>query len=101
MVIAAKVAELPVPNRTSRPSIDPPTAWGTVPGAASSITLRSATDASAMVAMAATIASPWRRSPTIRPNTLGRAKGIRPRRKISSQLVQAVGFSNGCAELAL
>ena len=32
MVIAANVAEFPVPNRTSRPSIDAPTALGTVPG---------------------------------------------------------------------
>ncbi len=51
--------------------------------------------------MIATIARPWRLSPTIRPNTRGRLNGISSSRKICSQLVHVVGFSNGCEELAL
>ena len=45
-----------MPNRTSVPSIDAPTAAGTVPGCASSTTLSSVTDASAITPIAATIA---------------------------------------------
>ena len=65
------------------------------------MTLSSAIDTTAMTPIAATIASPWRLSPTMRPKTRGRENGISPSRKISSQFVQAVGFSNGWAELTL
>ena len=54
-----------------------------------------------MSAMTATIARPCRLSPTIAPNVRGSEKLMHSSRKISSQFVQVVGFSNGCAELAL
>ena len=44
---------------------------------------------------------PWRRSLTISPNAQAIAKGISRIRKISKMLVNAVGFSNGWAELTL
>jgi hypothetical protein len=40
-------------------------------------------------------------SRTIRPNARGSENEIASSRKISSQFVQVVGFSNGCALLAL
>ena len=40
-------------------------------------------------------------SPTILPNVRGSANGITSSRKISNQLLNGFGFSNGCAELAL
>jgi hypothetical protein len=54
-----------------------------------------------MMAIAATIAYPCRLLPTIRPKVRGRLNEMTSSRKISSQLVQLVGFSNGCALLAL
>ena len=45
--------------------------------------------------------SPAACRPTIRPKVRGSENGMHSSRKISSQFVQAVGFSNGCAELAL
>ena len=48
-----------------------------------------------------TIALPCRRSPTILPKVRGRLNGISSSRKISNRFVHALGFSNGCAELAL
>ena len=39
--------------------------------------------------------------PTIRPNVRGSENAITSSRKISTQFVHVVGFSNGCAELAL
>ena len=55
----------------------------------------------ARTAITARIAYPCRFWPTIRPNTRGRLNGITSSRKISSQLVHVVGFSNGWALLAL
>ena len=51
--------------------------------------------------MAAKIAQPWRSSPTMRPNTLVSAAPKAKIDTISTRLVSALGFSNGCAELAL
>jgi hypothetical protein len=39
--------------------------------------------------------------PTIRPKVRGSEKLMQSSRKISNQFVHEVGFSNGCAELAL
>ena len=52
-------------------------------------------------AIAAKIARPWRMSPTTRPKARTEATGISSSAQISRMLVQALGFSNGCAELAL
>src|SRR5271167_4817470 len=52
-------------------------------------------------AIAARMAQPWRTSPTARPKASTEAVGISNRAQISRKLVQAFGFSNGCAELAL
>ncbi len=43
----------------------------------------------------------WRLSPTMRAERAGNENGIARMRQISNRLVSAVGFSNGCAELAL
>ena len=55
----------------------------------------------AKITMTATIAYPWRRSPIMRPKTRGRLNGMASSKNTSIQLVQAVGFSNGCELLAL
>ena len=51
--------------------------------------------------MAAKIAQPWRWLPTMRPNTLVSAAPIAKIESIWTKLDSAVGFSNGCAALAL
>ena len=51
--------------------------------------------------MAARIAQPCRSSPTVRPNTLVRPTPRTKIETISTKLARGVGFSNGCAELAL
>ena len=53
------------------------------------------------VAIAANSAHPWRRSPAILPNVWVSAAPIAKIASISSRLVSGVGFSYGCAELAL
>ena len=47
------------------------------------------------------IATPCRRLPSIVPRVRVRATGVTRIRKISRKLVYELGFSNGCAELAL
>ncbi len=44
---------------------------------------------------------PWRRLPTISPNEKHSAAGIARMASISRKFARGVGFSNGCAELAL
>ena len=51
--------------------------------------------------MAASSALPCPGSRTMRPNATGSANGISSSMKVSSAQVSAVGFSNGCALLAL
>ena len=51
--------------------------------------------------IAARIAQPWRWSPTMRPNTLVRPAPIAKIETICTKFESAVGFSNGCAALAL
>jgi hypothetical protein len=101
VVAEANTPESETPNLVSLPSIAAPTACGTVPPWVSSAQLVNVTLAMAMTAITARMAYPCRSSPTMRPNVRGRLKEITSSRKISSQLVQAVGFSNGCAELTL
>ena len=54
-----------------------------------------------MIAIAPYSAKPWRGLPIMRPKVTGRAKPMTSSSQFSSRLVQMVGFSNGCAELAL
>ena len=101
VVAVANAADCGTPKRTSVPSEAAPTAVGTVPCAApwaASLTARLPTR---MTAITATIAKPCRLSPTSRPKVRGSEKLITSSRKISSALVQLVGFSNGWAELTL
>ncbi len=51
--------------------------------------------------IAAKIAQPCRWFPTIRPNAYVSANGISSSASIWTRFVNPVGFSNGCAELAL
>ena len=51
--------------------------------------------------MTASTAQPWRWSPTMRPNMLVSAAPIEKISTIWMKLVSALGFSNGCDELAL
>ena len=46
------------------------------------------------------IARPWRKSPTARPKASTEATGMSSSVQIWMMFVQALGFSNGCAELA-
>ena len=57
--------------------------------------------AAKITAITERIAQPWRLSPSILPNVRGSANGISSSRQISSRFVNALGFSNGCAEFAL
>jgi hypothetical protein len=95
------VAEFATPKRTSLPSIAAPTACGTVALPDSSKTLVSTTLANASTPITARMAWPCRTWPTSRPKVRGSANGISRMSRISNQFVQAVGFSNGWAELAL
>ena len=51
--------------------------------------------------IAASTAQPWRVSPTMRPKVKHSAAGIRKIDSISTKFESGVGFSYGCAELAL
>ena len=51
--------------------------------------------------MADQTAHPWRREPVMSPSVHVRPAGIRKIRNIERKLVAGVGFSNGCALLAL
>ena len=54
-----------------------------------------------ITAIAANSAQPWRRLPTMRPKVAVSAAGIRRMNSISTKFENAVGFSNGKAELTL
>lgn len=90
-----------IPNRVSLPSIAPPASCGAVPEPASSAQVMSDSDTTNSTAIVPTMAMPCRLSPTMRPKARGIEKGITRNSSTSTMLVQAVGFSNGCAELAL
>ena len=77
VVAAAKSAEAASPKRTSLPSIAPPAACGAGPGPAISAQVSSATDDDEQQAPSRErIATPWRRSLTIRPKAQAIANGI-------------------------
>ncbi len=93
--------EAMMPKRCSLPSIAPPAAIGAVPWPFSSKIVSAVKETTKIVAMTATIAVPWRVSPTIFPKVRGSENGIASIRITWNALVQAVGSSNGCAEFAL
>src|ERR1022692_4446947 len=101
-VVEAANSEQPaVPVLVSTPSIAPCARCGASPAPWASKKLMPPTAASQMITMTASSAKPCRLSLTILPNVRGVANGISSSRKISNQLVNGFGFSNGCAELAL
>ncbi len=59
------------------------------------------TPARKTIAIAAKIAAPWRREPTIRPYVAVSETGITRMRNSSTKFEIAFGFSNGIAELTL
>ena len=101
VVDTANSAEAASPNRTSLPSIAAPANVVAVPPPASSAHVAVATAPSHSTAITVTTATPCRVLATIRPNMRGRLNGMTSSRKISNRLIHALGFSNGCAELAL
>lgn len=90
-----------MPKRTSLPSIAPPAAWSAGPWWANSVHIISAVKPSQMPAMVPRIAYPCFTLPTSTPKVRVSEKGITRMRKISSRLVNGLGFSNGWALLAL
>ena len=99
VVEAAKRPEAAAPKRTSFPSMFG--ALASMRGLpSSSKPIASPAEASQRTNIAAKSAQPWRRSPTSRPNANASANGIASSAQFSSRLVNAVGFSNGCAEFA-
>ncbi len=101
VVEAANRLEPAIPKRCSLPSMAAPAAVSAEPPWCASARVIRAAEAAQNRPITATIAWPWRRSPTIRPKVRGSAKGINSSRKTSSRLLKPVGFSNGWAELAL
>src|ERR1019366_1466894 len=101
VVDAAKIDEPGMPNATFLPSMAPRASVGAIPECWFSKKLIPATAANQRVAMTETSAKPCRLSLTILPNARGVENGISRIRKISNQLVNGFGLSNGCEELAL
>src|SRR5581483_4691952 len=101
VVDAANKEQPGVPNRTSVPSAAPCASCGAIPACWNSKKLIPPTAASQIITMTATSTKPCRLSLTILPNVRGSANAVSSRRKISNQLVNAFGLSNGCDELAL
>ena len=92
-----------IPKRLSFPSIlnalsIPMPAKAGFPCVSLHITATAA--ATKTMVIAASSARPWPGLPAQRPNAKQSAAGIRKIASICTKLVSAVGFSNGCAELA-
>ena len=111
VVITANRLVALMPKRVSLPSILPPacrlfTLWSTPSGVSSGLPPCSAgvmtnTAITNITVIAARIAMPWRRSPTMRPKVKHSAAGIRKMDSICTKLASGVGFSYGWAEFAL
>ena len=101
MVDTANSTDDGIPNRTSLPSSAAPAA--SVAGPFGCVSAHHATASSPPHSTPITASRTWpcRVSRTMTPNARVRQTGMTSSRKISSRLVSAVGFSNGCAELAL
>ena len=105
VVTAANNPESAMPKRASLPSMLP--SEGSTPRCVSSglpccskwMAAPASTTNSRVIAVST--AQPWRWSPTMRPKAKHSAAGIRKIDSISMKLDKGVGFSNGCAELAL
>jgi len=110
VVMVAKSELAAMPKRVSLPSMLPPAcstlaAWSTPSAAifglpACSATMIATTAATKIAVIAISSAQPFRLSPTTWPNARHRPAGIRKIASICSTLLQALGFSNGCAEFA-
>src|SRR6195952_116855 len=97
----ANSAEDGMPKRTSLPSRFAPAATaagpvGFAPAIQMTVSIRPHS-----VAITPSSAAPCPPEPTMRPNVRVSATGMSSRKKISRKSVRPVGFSNGCAELAL
>ena len=111
VVTTAKRAEGTIPNLTSFPSIFPPDwmceeAWSMPSGASTGLPpcsdqmVRPSSGRNIRV-MAIRSATPLRLDPIMTPNMMQSAAGMRMRENISTKFENGVGFSSGCAELAL
>ncbi len=105
VVTVAKSDVAAMPKRVSLPSMLPPnvaapasTAMGL--GCCSKYAVDSAKTANSVV-IAARMAMPWRRLPTISPKVKHSAAGIARMASICRKFDSGVAFSKGCAELAL
>src|SRR5215469_2487297 len=101
VVDAANTEHPDVPNLVSTPSMAPCARCGARPAPWASKKLMPPTAAAHRITMTATSAYPCLLSPTIFPKARGVANGISKIRKISNQLLNGFGLSNGCAEFAL
>jgi hypothetical protein len=101
VVAAPNSAPAASPKRVSLPSMAAPASLMARPAVDISTQVSNETAAAARTTMVASTAPPWCLSFTIRPNAHAIANGITRSRKISNRLVNAFGFSNGWALLAL
>ena len=101
MVADANVAVPASPNRTSLPSMFPPASAGraALPAASKCHAISEPPTQNSAITTASTY--PCLRLPTSLPNVPVKANGITRIRKIWRKFVEGLGFSNGCAELAL
>ena len=101
VVLVANRALPQIPNWVSLPSIAAPAAAGTVPRAATSAQVVTASTAPQSTAIAASRAVPCRRLPSMVPAVRVRRPGSAAGWRSRSGWRPAFGFSYGCAELAL
>ena len=109
VVMVANSAESGTPKRVSLPSMLPPdccavTCWVTPCSAGfgcDSAQKAVVNPAANKIDMQANTAHPWPREPVIRPSVTVSPAPIQKIRNISMKLLSGVGFSKGCALLAL
>ena len=100
VVATANNADPGIPKRTSLPSIIEPAAVAATPRAPDSAASVTASSPLHRIPITASRVRPCLRSPTRVPNVRVRQTGINRIARISTTLLNGVGFSNGCAELA-
>ena len=105
VVMVANSDEATMPKRVSLPSILP-TVWSmprlvSIGLACSSAHARKTASTTNSTVIAASTAQPCRPSPTMPPNVKHSAAGMMKMHSICTKFVSALGFSYGCAELAL
>ena len=101
VVADANVAVPACPNRTSLPSMFPPESAGRAAFPAASKCHAISDPLIQKSAITAASTYPCLRLPTSLPNVPVNANGITKMRNIWKKFVSGLGFSNGCAELAL